>query len=157
MNQEVQAAIRPMIGKACCRARVGSPRSLSIGFGKRLPHGHRRLGDSYYGEWEIGTYYGSWRIIKEGVIICGSNDTDGCEDLSRRLMALEFGRILSVRNVDAYDISAEFDSGIVVNFLATSSDEDERFHIFCPDSIYVEFSVGGVWRIGKSNAPWEGR
>ena len=90
-------------------------------------------------------------------ILCGSNDAaDSIEALNAVLGRIELGGLASLRTLGDLDVNVEFDSGIAVDFLATISDGDECFHIFCPDKVYVEFSVSGGWKIGKSDIPWSG-
>jgi hypothetical protein len=53
-------------------------------------------------------------------------------------------------------VRVELDNGCAVDFLTTLSEDDECFHMFCPGSLYVEFSVAGGWKIGPSDKPWNG-
>jgi len=126
-------------------------RSLSLGFGEKVQSKSRP-----YGEWEIGTYGCAWRVVKSGTVLCGSQDSaDKIQDLNAALNLIELGQFVFLRQLTDLDVRVQFDNGVTVDFLATISDGDECFHIFCPEEIYVEFSVGGGWRIGKSNQPWK--
>jgi hypothetical protein len=158
MNIEVQKFIKPMLGNACCRQRVGHPCSLWLGFGRRYYHGNEKLAESYYGEWEIGTYYSAWRVIQNNRIVCGSTDSvESANELNDMLQQIDFGQILSLGQPTCFDVRAEFDTGIAVEFLATISDEDESFGILHqPSHTAVQFAVGKGWAIGPSNLPWIG-
>src|SRR3989442_543818 len=118
MNDEVRAAIRRLIGKPCCRQRVSSPRSLSFGFGDKVYHGNPRLADSFYGEWEIGTYYCAWRVVKEKRLLCGSSDSvDSVAELNATLSQICLGAITAVDQISDFDVRVEFENGTTVEFL----------------------------------------
>ncbi len=154
MNALVEDAIRSMLNKRCCRQRVWRPRSLSLGFGEKVYHGNSNLVDAFYGEWEIGTFYCAWRVIYDQKILCGSSDAvDSLDELDAALKQIDFGCIQSLTQPTRFDVRAEFDTGIAVEFLASTSDDDECFHVFGPQSLHVEFSVLEGWKIGKSNKP----
>jgi hypothetical protein len=151
INTQIEKLIEPMMGNRCCRQRVWRPRSLSLGFGEKVYHGNPKLVDDFYGEWEIGTYYCAWRVIKDNRILCGSSDAvDSLDELDAALKRIDFGCIRSLTQPTQFDVRVLFDTGIAVEFLATTSDDDESFHIFCPQNISVEFSIQEGWTIGKS-------
>ena len=146
-----------MFGKPCCRKRVWRSRSLSLGFGKKVYHKSPpfKLVDAFYGEWEIGTYCYAWRVIKNETILCASSDAvDSVDELDAAIKRIKFGRVVSLEQLTNLDVRVGFDSGIAVDFLATVSDEDEGFHIFCPENKFIGFTVGSGWTIGPSNKPW---
>ena len=150
-NNVVQPAIADLIGKDCCRQRVGRMRSLSLGFGKKIPHGKARLVDDFYGEWEIGTYLAAWRVVHDGRILCGSQDiVDSVPELDERLSKIKFGRIKTISVFSKFDIRINFDGEKYLDFLGSGSDDDELFHIFCPESMHIEYSISGGWKIGKT-------
>lgn len=153
--RDILAIIRPALGKKCCRVRVGAYKSLSLGFGGKKYHNNQKIDDDFYGEWEMGTYYCAWRVCKNNRILCGVSDPEETiNDLNARVQKIDFGSLYSVTQLSEMDIRVETDSGVVVDFLATISDDDEYFHIFCPDNVYIELSKGGKWTIGKSNKPF---
>lgn len=155
IEQNIENTIKNMLGKGCCRKRVGRMNSLSLGFGEKIFHGKNNLPDSYYGEWEIGTYIASWRIMHAGKIICGSNDeVDSFCELHEKLEKIAIGRITNIFLITEYDIRVEFENEICVDVMPASSEDDEYFHVFCPANLYVERSIVGGWKIGKSNEPW---
>jgi len=153
----ISKLIKPMFGKTCCKTRVGEYRSFKLGFGDKIYHGKPKLIDDFNGEWEIGTYYRSWRILQEGKVICGCNDpVDSNEELDAAVKRITFGRIISITQEPSdIDIRATFDTGIVVDFLSTVSGDDESFHIFCPEHMCATFDAVNGWLIGKSNKPWK--
>ena len=142
-----------MFGKSCCRQTVGHPRGLRLGFGEKIYHGNAKLNDSYYGEWEIGTYYASWRILRNNKILCASGDlVESLGELEAIVKKCDFGRIVSLNHMTDFDLRAEFDSGLSVDFLATISDDDECFTIiYEPGHMAVQFAVGTGWTLGLSN------
>jgi len=156
MDKEILNTISSIYGIKCCRVAIGNGNSLSIGFGEKIFHNNPKLKDKYYGEWEIGTYYGSWRIIKNNRIILGSNDfKDDIELVNRRVNDIIFGSIKDINNYSPFDVRVIFNDGMIIDFISTFIDDDEIFHIFCPGGKYIEFKAGGLWEIGKSNTPWE--
>ena len=129
-------------------------RSLSLGFGEEV-RSTIRLNEKVYREWEIGTYRSAWRVVRGGIVLCGSQDAVGSiDELNLALSRVDFGRLVSLQQFAGLDVRIEFDSGIAVDFLATTSDEDEIFHIFCPGERFVEFSVRGGWKTGPADRPW---
>jgi hypothetical protein len=157
LNEEMQEFLKPIFGKVCCRRRVSSPRGLRLGFGEKVYHGNPKLTDAYYGEWEIGTFYCAWRVLKDGKILCGSDDlVESVNELNAAVAQIEFGAIQSIEQLDSLDVRVGFDTGIRVDFLATTSDGSDE----CIEIIHElthragEFTVGSGWRMGPSNSPW---
>jgi len=152
INARVKEMIKPMLGKPCCRQRVWRPRSLSLGFGEKVYHGKSKLVDAFYGEWEIGTYYCAWRVVKNDRILCASSDAiDSLDELDAALKQIDLGCIQSLTQPTKFDVRAEFDTGITVEFIATTSDDDECFHIFCPQKLCAAFSAQKGWTTGRSD------
>jgi hypothetical protein len=153
-NDDVAQIIKQIVGKKCCRKKVGEFKSLSLGFGIKVFHHNPRLNNDYYGEWEVGSYFTTWRVIRDDRIICASRDPVDRDELDAVVKNIELGNLLSIGEVSNIDVRLYFDSSIMIDFLATISDEEEGyFHIFGPENLYVELSKGGVWTIGKSNEP----
>ena len=154
MNRDVAVLVEQIIGKSCTRKEVGRMRSLSLGFGAEV-RSTIKLNEKIYREWEVGTYRCAWRVVREGIVLCGSQDVvDSIEELNLALDRIEFGRFMSLRQFSDLDVRVEFDSGVAVDFLATISDEDECFHIFCPPKRFIQFSVRNGWKAGPSDKPW---
>lgn len=150
----VHKEISDIYANNCCRKRVGSGRSLSMGFGDKKYHGNIRLIDNFYGEWELGTYTAAWRVVKDGHVLLGSCDpVDSVSELDELFGDLSFGRIVSINNINSLDIRVEFDCGSCIDFVNASSDDDEIFHIFGPSDLYVSYIPVEGWTIGKSNQP----
>lgn len=76
------------------------------------------------------------------------------KDLDGRLQALSFGKIESVESVSPFDIQVKLEGGVFIEIFGLSTHDDEIFHIFGPDDLYVDFKIVGGWTIGKSNVPW---
>src|SRR3954451_8206479 len=119
LPDEIREFVKPMFGTRCCRRRVNGPRGLHLGFGEKLYHGDPKLIDTYYGEWEIGTYYCGWRVIKDGKILCGSDDVvEAYAELDAAIQRIEMGAILSLEQLGHLDIRVGLDTGIVIDFLS---------------------------------------
>jgi hypothetical protein len=151
MDKEIIEIFSSIYGKKCCRVSVGWPRTLSFGFGQRVYHNDPGLKDSYYGEWEIGTFRSDWRIIRNNKIILGSRDSTNSLDMM--INQVHFSEISNIVNLSDRDVRVVFRNGVIVDFIPLFSDEDDVFHIFCPYHIYVGFTSDGFWKIGKSNVP----
>lgn len=108
-----------------------------------------------YRAWELGTYNCAWRIIKHGAVICGSRDASEPAELNDVIQTIEFGKFISVRKLSEFDVRVELDIAIV-DFLLDFSDDDESFHIFCPENLYIEFSARQGWKVGPSDRPLNG-
>jgi len=123
-----------------------------MGFGLKVPHLNKKARDNYYGEWEIGSYNSAWRVIRNGQILCASNDpVDSIEELDLAFNRVEFGCLVSLKLLTDMDVRLTFDQEIIVDFLSSTSDEDESFHVFCPQA-YLAFVVGKGWII-ESESP----
>ena len=142
------------MGKRCCRKRVGHRRSLSLGFGEKILHSNPKAVDNFYGEWEIGTYTSAWRVVSKGQILCGSmNLVDSIEELDQEIQNIFLGSVVSIEVTSLFDIRVSFDDGVFIDFIFVSTD-DEMFHIFGSDSLYIEYKCVDGWLVGKSNTPW---
>lgn len=126
-----------------------------MGFGKKIPHSKSKTTDTFYGEWEIGTYSAAWRIIHKGHVVCGSSDVvDSIDELDTRLQAIQLGTVLTVEVISQFDIRINLDNGVCIDFICASAEDDEIFHIFGPENIYIEYMCPSRWKVGKSNVPW---
>ena len=144
-----------LYGKNCCRKRVGRSRSLSVGFGNKVPHSKSMTVDSFYGEWEIGTYSSAWRVTDKGRIICGSSDVvDSVDELDERLQRIEFGSILGIETFSRFDIRVTLAHEICIDFICVSVEDDEIFHIFGPEKFFTEYTFAEGWKTGRSDVPW---
>jgi hypothetical protein len=155
MSSEVTELIEQIVGKTCSRKEVGRTRGLSLGFGAEA-RSTVKLNEKVYREWEIGSYYSAWRVVREGIVVCGSQDVvDSIDELNLALGRADLGRFMSLRQLAGLDVRIEFDSGVAVDFLATTSDDDESLHIFCPGERLIKYSPRDGWRVGPSDRPWE--
>lgn len=150
----VQDALNGLFGKRCCRLRAGEHRSLSLGFGEKIPHSRKRSVDSFKGEWEVGTYTAAWRIIRDGEIISGSmTPAESNDDMERQVEGIHLGSVQSIEMLSRFDIRLVLDGGMSIDFIGVSSDDDEMFHVFGPNHLLVKYYCAGKWSIGQSNIP----
>lgn len=152
----VAQAVEGLFGLPCCRRRVGpTRRAVSLGFGAEQFHGNPTLVDSYYGEWEVGTYYAGWRIVQRGRVLCGSDDVvDSTDELNERLAALKIGRPIGIEMLSEFDVRLQLEDELQVDFLGTLGEDDEHVvHIFGPQDLYLEYVVASGWEIGSSAEP----
>jgi len=150
-----EVSVEELKSKSCCRQRVGRMRSLSLGFGEKVFHGKNDFPDDFYGEWEIGSYYSEWRVIRAGEILCGSQNTvESIAELDNQLNTIQLGRVIKIENFSKFDVRVSFDNNICAEFFWCSNDDDEVFHVFGPKKLCAEYSVGNGWRVGQSDKPW---
>jgi hypothetical protein len=152
---EVMTRVAPIFKKQKCRVQVGLLKSLSLGFGEKLYNDKLPTRDKYYGEWEIGTWNCSaWRVLVGNSVQCGSNDTSDLEALDAAVASVEFGFITGFECLSKHDVRVSFSNNIFVDFLQATQDqdpdEDDVFHIFGPDHLYVQYIPANGWFIGKS-------
>ena len=148
MNRDVTEMIEQMFGKPCSQKQVGRGRSLSLGFG------NVNLNDKSYREWDVRTYSSAWRVVRAGLVLCGSqNVVDSIAELNLILERVDLGRFVSLRQITDLDVRIELDNETAVDFLATSN-EDECLNIFCPGQRVIVFSIRGGWKMGPSDKPW---
>lgn len=134
MNELMKKHVAGLWGKPCCRKKIGDWRCLSIGFGEKIYHNNPKCVTPYYGEWEVGNYFQPWRVSKNNLVICGCKEhLEHNEELDFKLNEIDFGCIKAIIQPNNFDIHVELDNGIGIDFLAASSDDDETFHIFCPN------------------------
>ena len=153
MNDDVVRIIKRLSGEPCSRKEAGHMRGLSLGFGNGTERS-MKLNDKVYREWEIGTYRSAWRVVQRGIVLCGSQDVANLSELNVALERIDFGTFASLRQLTELDIRVEFSNGVAVDFFAAMSDDDECFHIFCPENLFIEFSIRGGWKTGRSDKPW---
>jgi hypothetical protein len=154
IDASTRAVLARIIGKRCCRQRAGEYRSLSLGFGEKVPHVRKKSVDSFKGEWELGTYSSAWRIVKNGAILCGSmNPVDSNEELEQQVEAIQLGAVMAIEMLSKFDIRITLDDGTLVEFMCASNYDENMFHIFGPDHIFLGYKSTDGWRLGKSNEP----
>ena len=139
----------PMVGQACWRLAVRDNRSLSIGFGAKAEHRGR-----VYGAWEIGNYVGAWRVLRNGSILVASSDAiDSVKELESNLDVLRGKSFERLSRVGRHDVAAQLTDGLIVEFLATISYDDETFHLFAPDNMFISYSVRKAWECSRTDVP----
>ena len=140
-----QIAMQP-----CSLRRVWRTRRLSIGFGplrEGVPGVTRPL-------WELGSYYSAWRFVRDGRVLAGSQDVvDAIADLDTKVNAIEVGAVLDIEQLPPFDIRLHFDGRLILDFLNTTSEDDDIFHIFGPEHVYAGFSPLTGWTLGRSDVP----
>lgn len=157
-DRQIQSLIQPLLGLPCCRTKVGEFFSLSLGFGSKVHAAPtlsgRRFNTEYYGEWEVGTYQKTWRVIRRSEILHGGCETVESEsELNDRVADLGFGQLTSIIELSQWDVRMEFDTDHCVDFLGVDPCE-EAFYVFCPNNISITFKSGVGWFVGPSNQPW---
>lgn len=127
-----------------------------MGFGARIFHGNPGVSTPFYGEWEVGTYYAGWRIVRDGRVLCGSDDVvDSIAEHSARVDEIGLGAVTSIQMLSAFDVRLNLENSCSLDFLGTHGEIDEEVvHIFGPDDLYLEFLPGEGWKIGPAGRDW---
>jgi hypothetical protein len=149
---DIQKKITGIINLRCVSQNVGNSTSLSLGFGETESEVNGRS----YREWELGTYSSNWRVIRNNKVICASlDDVESNEELDLKLKSINLGVLESISQTEVGDVTVTFDSSLLIEFLCISTEDDEMFHIFCPNSEYIEFNPCSGWKTGRSDSSWE--
>lgn len=150
MTDQVRSILQGVIGCDCARQEVGSLTSLTLGFGdidSALPQPTLRD----YRKWEMGTYCCAWRISDaSSTLLCGSQDPKSIAELDETVGKIDFGRLAKISLDNGLDIIVELNNGIRIDFLMTVSMDYECFHIFCPDNVYIGYSIRKSWQVASS-------
>ncbi|MGY8767910.1 MAG: hypothetical protein ACKVH8_05665 [Pirellulales bacterium] len=151
----ISNALKEMVDQKCNLQRIGEYKSLTLGFGK-IENVVTPISNAAHGQWEIITYDCSWRVIKQGKVLCGSGDlVDSIDNLIESFSLLKLGRFVSLEHLSEFDIRVNFSSEMSVDLLCTTSeDDDEILQIFLPNHQVAIFSIIYGWKIGRSDAPW---
>ncbi len=150
VSTKAKRLLDELVGKSCTLQRVGSDRSLFLGFGeidraRTVPHAGT----------EIGTYDCAWRICQNGKVICGRNDpVDDVKELQEMLSSVDLGEFRSISLISEYDVRIQFSTGKTVDVLCTVSGDDEVVHVFFPENEVLVFQPEHGWRFGRSDQPW---
>jgi len=152
MKEEISDILGKIVGQPCTRREVGRSRSLSLGFGDEAGDRNQEEG-RHYKTWEIETYYDAWRVVKGATVLLSSIDSNDLNELNHELNSIELGGFSSMRELTELDVRVELDNGVSVDFLGTTADDDEYFHVFGPEKSYIQFSRAG-WKTGRSDRPW---
>ena len=139
--------IDAMYGQPTCYYKVHHDKSLHLGFGEIKK-------ENRHGEWEIGTYYSSWRISHKNKLICGSDTPiDSIKELQQCLETIVWGEIVSINHLSEFDLRIVLKNEIFIDFLCTIND-DEAYHIFFPKNEVAVFLSNDGWKMGSSDKPW---
>lgn len=146
VDDSIQRLLDELYQEDRCRIQVLPKGSISIGFGRRIPHGRPKLRDKYYGEWEIGSFHSAWRLVS-GSRILYTGDTKHCETniIEHELETHLSRRICRVYSLTAFDVRVVFESDICLDFLSVGDASDETFHLFCPKNQWVAFMPNQGW------------
>lgn len=153
MTPAINDLLAKIIGQACLRKEIGEMKSISLGFGNvaplRFKEQHRR-----YRMWEMGTYAADWEIVDAEGIRLSKRSRHETAEMDRLLQSIDLGRFVAVQQVSETSLRVELDNGLAVNISGDVEDDDEYFHVFCPEEMYIEFSRAG-WKVGRSDRPWK--
>ncbi|AVP98899.1 hypothetical protein C7S18_17700 [Ahniella affigens] len=126
---------------------MGNELTLSVGFGQLIPSKRPSRVDDPDPEWWLGTYYGTWRIMKGDEILCGS--FDAARDrawLVQRIGSIAPGAFQSLTQASPFDLRLDLSNGIAIDFMWTTSEVEDLFMVFGPNDLYLTFGPQSGWR-----------
>lgn len=154
IDESVLTAIAGFIGKSCCIQYSGEYRSLTLGFGEKIPNLRAGAIHSFKAEWEVGTYSSAWRIIQNEEILCGSmNPVESNAELEQQVESVHIGTVISIEMLSKFDIRIVLNNNMFIDFMCASVDDENALHIFGPNHLFIAYKWTDGWRIGKSNEP----
>ena len=153
LTNNVNELLSKIVGLPCTRKEVGEHRSLSLGFGDEAPktEPQKRI----YRIWELGTYGTDWKILRGVEILVAKESAKTSYELDELLQPIHLGQFKSLHQTSPTDVRIELTDGISIEFSGVPQNDDEYFHVRCPQQVYIQFSQLG-WKIGPSNEPWVG-
>jgi glucan biosynthesis protein len=152
LGSEMNEIFEKIAGQPCMRKEVGSMRSISLGFGDEASAINKRR-NRHYRLWEFGAYSGDWKIAQGADVLLAKSHSSDVSDLDSKLQSISLGRFQSIQQLSKSAVRMNLDNGFAVEFFGDTDDDDEYFHVFCPENVYIEFSESG-WQVGRSDVPW---
>lgn len=141
-----------IIGQKLCRMDFRKDKSVSLGLGNRIQPRRKNTCVSFYGEWEVGSYNASWRILYNGEIAIASQS----ELLEYKAQEIQIDSdfiLLKIQEITQYDIRFVFSNNLMVDFFNCYTEEDELFHVLKTDGTWWEKNCRGEWKKGKDELP----
>jgi hypothetical protein len=105
----------------------------------------------------MGSYSAHWTVFRDGMPVISSGKDERSDALGLELWNLLQGaKFLGLKVVSKGKIEILLSDTLSIDIEDRALVEDEMFHIFLPDSKYVEYSQGSGWCTGPSDKPWAG-
>ena len=157
MKQKLQVNILQdleceIIGQKLCRIDFRKDKSIFLGLGNRIQPRKENTCVSFYGEWELGSYNASWRILYDGKIVMASQ-SDSLKYKAREIQVDSEFLLLQVQEITPYDIRIVFSNNLIFDFFSCHTEEDELFHVLKTDGTWWEKGSSGEWKKGRDNSP----
>ena len=81
------------------------------------------------------------------------NPVDLNEELEQKVDALQLGAVMSIEMLSKFDIRITLDDGTFIEFMCASNEDENMFHIFGPDHLFLSYTLADGWKLKKSNEP----
>ena len=137
-----------IINQQICRIDFRRDKSLFIGLGNKYPTCRKAV--SFYGQWEIGTYNASWRIIKDGKILIAS-ESEKLMAGEKEIVLLPQFKLEEINEPTPFDLSFVFSSNLKIDFFNCYTEDDEFIHVIKNDKTWWEKKQNGLWSKGKDD------
>ena len=140
-----------ILNQNLCRIDFRKDKSLFLGIGNRIYSTAENRCVSFYGEWEIGTYNSSWRIIKDNKI-CLASESDIVKESYKEIVIDKIITLLQIQEITPFDLRFIFSDGLIIDFFNCYCDEDEMIHVLKNDGTWWEKDFCGIWHKGLSSS-----
>ena len=124
-----------LINQQICRIDFRRDKSLFIGLGNKYPTFRKAV--SFYGQWEIGTYNASWRIIKDGKILIAS-ESEKLMTEEKEIVSFPQFKLEEINEPTLFDLSFVFSSNLKIDFFNCYTEDDEFVHVIKIDKTWWE-------------------
>ncbi len=150
-SNKIPSELTDIFGIRCSGQRAGERKSLTIGFGEKIPHPTLRRPEAVRSEWELRTYRAAWRLCRDGILIVGSRDlVDSDLELDEKLKALDAQCIRSIEVMEKFDVRVTLDRGFTVDFFWVASDDEEILTVSnVVTRLYVTYAGTAGWVVGE--------
>lgn len=144
---KIMGIISGLKGKTPWGVRLGHGSFLTMEFGEPEIKPRGRV---VHGEWHLWLYMCNWRIETQHKILAGSNDAR--KAIGTTLEHLSFDLVEAIHTIPpSLDLSVEFQSGIRLLTLSSSSDRiEEQWKLFTPGGkCLLAYGDGGHEYVGS--------
>ena len=124
-----------LINQQICRIDFRRDKSLFIGLGNKYPTFRKAV--SFYGQWEIGTYNASWRIIKDGKILIAS-ESEKLMTEEKEIVSFPQFKLEEINEPTLFDLSFVFSSNLKIDFFNCYTEDDDFVHVIKIDKTWWE-------------------
>lgn len=145
--QQIQAKIKPVLGKKVWHAMIGAGCAIIIDLGKQMPP--KPPLNEPVGEWHIFIDGAAWRMDKDSTILVASEDPQ--PKLKQAIQRLEGHSLQSVDLfLPALETTFHFEDNFTLHLFPIFTEERNGWVLFMPDDYELVIGPAGNWSYQKS-------